>query len=56
MTEFQYRMCCSIFGRVLSREDLSKMNMSQVDGVFDDDIEYNIYLYLKDIRNQKNKD
>lgn len=52
MTEAQYRQVCSIFGRKLTEEELSNMNMSPVNGKWDDDVADNLNLYRQDMRKQ----
>lgn len=50
MTEAQYRQVCSIFGRKLTEEELRNMNMSPVNGKWDDDLADDLNLYRQDMR------
>lgn len=45
MTKEQYNEVCKIFGKELTEQELKEMGMTAVDGVFDEEIDYDIGLY-----------
>lgn len=45
MTQKQYNELCHIFEKQLTDKELKEMGFSAVDGIFDEDVDYDIGLY-----------
>lgn len=45
MTNIQYYDLCKILGKNLTDKELKEMGFTAVDGIFDEDVDYDIGLY-----------